>query len=324
VIQEIHDPDQPVLCPAPLQPGDRVRFVSPASTPDKEGVWRRARILESWGLRVDFGDHAFDERGYLAGCDEYRLADFNEALRDPEIRAIFATRGGKGSYRIASKLDFAAAQRDPKFVVGFSDITALHLSLWKRCRLIGIHGALVGADDEIAAETIQALRASLMTTDNIVLKSENAEPTSVLTTSGEATGVLLGGSFGMVATAAGWALPDLAGAILLLEAVNMAHGQVDRHWTMLSESGFFEGLEGVVFGQFFGFRSHGSWTVFDYLQEHLDRLNVPVLGGLPLGHGECPRATPIGAMAHMDASAGVLTVMPRVTEFPEKTPRSPK
>ena len=302
------------LSPAPLQPGDRVRFVSPASTPDRARVMRGAGILESWGLEVDFGAHLFDELGFLAGCDEDRLSDFNTALRDPKIRAIFATRGGKGSYRIADQLDFAAARRDPKFIVGFSDITALHLSLWKHARLIGMHGGLAGVGDQIAAETSDALRGALMTTDPILLTSELAEPTSALTTEGQARGVLLGGNFSMVATAAGWALPDLSGAILLLEAVNMARGQVDRDWTMLAKSGYLDGLAGVAFGQFSGFRNQGSWTVFDYLRQHLDRLNVPVLGGLPLGHGAGPRAVPIGAIAHLDASAGTLTVMPSAVE----------
>src|SRR3712207_335460 len=97
-----------IQLPRPVSPGDKVRFVSPASTPDREAVLSRARILESWGFSVDFGRHAYAARGYLAGSDEERLADFNEALRDPTVRAIFATRGGKGSYRIADRLDFEA------------------------------------------------------------------------------------------------------------------------------------------------------------------------------------------------------------------------
>jgi len=114
-------PRDGILVPPPLRPGDRVRFVSPGSTPDKASVLRHVELLENWGLDVEVGVHAFDERGFLAGRDEDRLSDFNGALRDPAIRAIFATRGGKGCHRIADRLDFQAAQRDPKFLVGFSD-----------------------------------------------------------------------------------------------------------------------------------------------------------------------------------------------------------
>ena len=93
--------------------GDRVRFVSPASTPDREAVARGAELLRSWGLDVEIAPHAFDTQGYLAGHDADRLSDLNDALRDPGVRAVFATRGGKGAYRIAADLDVAAARADP-------------------------------------------------------------------------------------------------------------------------------------------------------------------------------------------------------------------
>src|SRR5262249_46363076 len=162
--------------------------------------------------------NAFRVEDYLAGTDEERLADLNAALRDPEVRAIFATRGGKGAYRIADRLDFDAARRDPKFLVGFSDITILHLSLWTHCRLVGIHGALLadGGEADVAAETESSLRRALMTSEGAVLIARCEEPTAALTTAGTATGRLIGGNLDMVATAAGWALPDLDGAILLL------------------------------------------------------------------------------------------------------------
>lgn len=128
----------PVLSPTPLRPGDVVRFVSPASPPTQEGVSHGTEILQSWGLRVQLARNVFSRcprLDYLAGTDEERLADFNEALCDPDVRAIIATRGGKGAYRIADKIDFAAARADPKFVVGFSEITILHLALWQRLAL---------------------------------------------------------------------------------------------------------------------------------------------------------------------------------------------
>src|SRR5215216_4733865 len=115
----------PVLTPPPLRAGDKVRLVSPASSTDREFILQRARILESWGLKVDFGQHAFKKLSYLAGTDEERLSDLNTAFRDPEVRAIYTTGGGKGSYRIADGIDFDAVRRDPKFLIGFSDINIL-------------------------------------------------------------------------------------------------------------------------------------------------------------------------------------------------------
>lgn len=96
--------EPPILVPPRLKAGDKIRFVSPASTPEKEAVLARAKVLESWGFHVDFGSHAFDKFGYLAGRDEDRLADLNEALRDPEVRAIFATRAARAPFAFRSNL----------------------------------------------------------------------------------------------------------------------------------------------------------------------------------------------------------------------------
>jgi muramoyltetrapeptide carboxypeptidase len=123
-----------------------------------------------------------------------------------------------------------------------------------------------------------------------------------------AEGVLLGGNLDSIATAAGWALPPLDGAILLLEAVNMYLGQVDRQLTMLRKAGHLAGLAGVALGQFTGFQPSGTFTIVDLLREHLDPLRVPVLGGLPLGHGDDPLGTLVGTTAILDATSQELTV----------------
>lgn len=298
------------LMPPPLRPGDKVRFVSPASPPEKDRVLRNAEILKGWGLRVDFGEHAFCKHDYLAGTDEQRLADLNAALRDPDVRAIFATRGGKGSYRIADRLDFSAARGDPKFVIGFSDITALHLSLLKNCRQAGIHGAFfIGPnEEEVSPYTRDSLRRALMTTEDVVVHSRPEEPTSRLTTGGTARGPLVGGNLDMVATSVGWALPDLHGAILLLEAIGLYRGQVDRQMTMLRKAGHLDGLAGIAIGQFTDFEFDRRYSVIDILREHLAELGVPVLGGLPLGHGNSPASILLGAVAELDAEAGTLAI----------------
>ncbi len=296
--------------PRKLRHGDKVRFVSPASTPDQQSVLQAAEALGHWGLRVDYGPHAFHRNGFLAGTDDQRLGDLNAAFRDEEVRAIFATRGGKGSYRIADRLDFTAARNDPKLLVGFSDITVLHLALWKHCGLGGVHGALVTdhANGSSANET--SLRSVLMDDELVVLHPRPSEPTGALTTSGHAEGVLLGGNLDSIATAAGWALPSLEGSILLLEAIGMGLGQMDRQLTMLRKAGHLAGLAGVAIGQFTDILPVSGVTCIDLLREHLEHLGVPVLGGLPLGHGDEPLSTPLGSLATLDADAKTLTVVP--------------
>lgn len=306
-----------VLLPAKLEPGDRVRLVSPASTPTREGLDQCASLLASWGLRVEIAPHALDQYGYLAGTDKHRLADFNDALRDPGVKAIFATRGGKGAYRIADGLDFAAARQNPKLLVGFSEITILHLALWKHSRVAGIHGGIVSWNVGTALpQQIERLRSMVMTTDEVRVIRDNHEPTARLTTHGSASGFLMGGNQDMMAAAAGWALPDVRGAILLLEDVDKRLGHMDRQLTMLQNAGHLRGIAGIALGRYHlcgsDATTQGDWTTLDVLRDRLHRLHVPILGGLPLGHGENPEAVPLGTMATLDADAGTLTVKPAV------------
>jgi muramoyltetrapeptide carboxypeptidase len=296
------------LLPLSLQAGDRVRLVSPASTPSEDDVRHFASILESWGLRVELGKHVFSQVGYLAGADEERLADMNEALRDEGVRAIFATRGGKGSYRIADRLDFRAALANPKFVVGFSDITALHLALYRACRLVGMHGAISDRiTTSVGQESAARLRGALTTTDPIVVQSDPSESTSSLTTRGQATGRLVGGNLDTLSICAGWALPSLDGCILVIEAIEMGLGQVDRQLTMLAKAGHLKGVQGIAVGQFTKFHAVvNGWSILDVLRDHFSHMEVPILGGLPIGHGANARAIPIGTQAVLDADAGSL------------------
>ncbi|WP_412474588.1 hypothetical protein ACK83U_10370 [Rhizobium sp. WW22] len=147
-----------------------------------------------------------------------------------------------------------------------------------------------------------------MTTEDVVIAARPEEPTSRLTTSGTAEGRLIGGNLDMVAASAGWALPDMHGAILLLEAIGLYPGQVDRQMTMLRKAGHLYGLLGVAIGQFTNFEFDRSYSVIDILREHLAELKVPILGGLPLGHGDRPASAFIGAIAELDAKAGILAI----------------
>jgi len=301
------------VLPARLQPGDRVRLISPASTPTREGVERCVKVMQSWGLKPEIGEHVFDEYGYLAGKDKDRLADVNDAIRDPGVRAICATRGGKGAYRIAGDLDFAAMSKNPKPYIGFSENTIIELALWKHCRTSSIHGGIVSWNiDSMGQENIERLRRMLMTTESVTVRLHDDEPTSVLTTKGRATGFLMGGNQDMVATAAGWALPSLEGAILLLEDVDKRLGFIDRQLTMLENAGHLAGIRGVAIGRYYlcgpDETTQGSWTAIDVLRDRLHRLNVPILGGLPLGHGKNTESVPLGTLATLDTKTGTLTV----------------
>ncbi len=243
-----------------------------------------------------------------------RLADLNDSLREPGVRAILATRGGKGAYRIASGLDFAAARRDPKPLMGFSDITILHLVLWQGCRLAGFHGPPAGWQECYDIQAAQALRRALMQPHPVTVHQDPAELTAKVLVEGRATGVLMGGNLGTIGRSVGWACPSFDGAILLIEDVDKYIGAMDRTLTQLLESGCLDGLMGVAVGQSIRCAEErpGKWSIVDLLYDRLGPHGVPILGGLPIGHGAHAETIPLGATATLDTTTRTLTVEPGV------------
>lgn len=297
-----------------LQPGDRVRIVSPASWPEGDEVVDLVTVLGSWGFEAEIAEHAETRHGYMAGTDQQRLADLNAAIADPGVRAIVATRGGAGAYRIAPSVDAAALRRDPKPIVGFSDISYLHLAALHGAGVGGIHGCLVGANAQRSAR-------QLLTTDEPLTVHADATAVSAgATTSGRASGRLLGGNLFAVAGSVGVGLPAFDGAILFLEDLRKhGLGVVDRQLTQLLASGTLEGVAGVVLGSFEQFDSlrDRGWSLLDVFADRLGSLGVPILGGLPCGHALSgddglpdQMCLPIGATVEIDAETGVLTCRP--------------
>ncbi|BAL88587.1 putative muramoyltetrapeptide carboxypeptidase [Actinoplanes missouriensis 431] len=322
--------------PEPLRPGDLVALVSPAGPVRPEQAEGAARVLRGWGLRTRLGPHALGRRDFLAGTDDERLADLNDALRDPEVRGVICLRGGYGTQRIADRLDFEAVRADPKLLMGFSDITALHAALWCETGLATVHGP-TGASLPDSAE---AARRALMTSEPITLTGEKPTGAAPAVERGLAvasaergvavagaergvavagtergvavsgtllgravSGVLLGGNLTMLASNVGTPHQlDLRGAILLLEETGEAPYRVDRMLVQLERSGSLDGLAGIVLGRFLPREPH------EVIAEHVERLGVPVLHGLKIGHDGPQAAVGLGVPAHLDPEAGTLTV----------------
>jgi muramoyltetrapeptide carboxypeptidase len=300
--------------PAALRPGDVVTLVSPSGPVAPERVAPGVELLAGWGLRVRLGTHAYARRGYFGGDDALRAADLNAALADPQVRGVLCTRGGYGAQRVVDAVDMAAVRRDPKVVLGFSDITALQLALWRGARLATLHGPGVAwRDDRTPALSAESLRAALMGTGPVVVKRDPAEPTAALSVPGTARGTLLGGNLCLLTSSVGTPdMPDLTGAVLLLEEVDEPPYKVDRMLTHLRRAGALRGLAGVAIGQFTRCADDWPVTVTDVLADRLGDLGVPVLGGLPIGHGYGQLTVPVGTPATLDVAAGVLTVEPAV------------
>ena len=303
-----------VLRPPALRPGDEVRLVSPAGPTLPERVTRGIELLTHWGLRPTVGRHAYAQKGYLAGADGDRLADLNDAFRDPNVRGIVCTRGGYGSQRIVDDIDMDAVRADPKVVVGFSDITALQLALWRGARLATVHGpGAAWLDERTGPEAAESLRRAVMSAEPAVLKAREVEETFPVRRPGAAPGpvtaVLLGGNLCLLCATVGTPdLPDVTGAILLIEEVGEPPYKVDRMLVHLRRAGVLNGIAGVAVGQFTDCADAWPTSIVDVLDEHLAPLGVPVLGGLPIGHGRDQLSVGLGVPATLDVAGGMLTV----------------
>lgn len=299
----------PTLHPNVLRAGDAVALVSPAGPLAESRVQAAVQELTSWGLRPRVYPHALDTHSFYAGTDEHRVADLNDALAEPEIRAVLCNRGGYGAQRILAHVDFDAVRRDPKLLIGFSDITALHGALWTKARLATVHGPVAG-QLELGGLFASTIRHALMSTEPVVVEASADEPTYRVRTSGIAEGILLGGNLSMLSTCIGTPyMPDLEGAILLIEDVNEAAYRIDRLLTHLLNCGILQGVAGVAVGQF-SEPGNGNAVIksADVLIERLGDLGIPVLGGLSIGHGDRNIAVSLGTYARLDAERGTLTV----------------
>jgi muramoyltetrapeptide carboxypeptidase len=296
--------------PSVLRPGDCVRLVSPSGPVRAERLELGIKLLTDWGLRVSVGRYVHEHAGYLAGRDEQRLADLNDALRDPTLRAVIATRGGYGVQRIVDGLDLDAVRADPKLVVGFSDITALQLALWRGAGLPTVHGpGGAWVPERTGPVSAESLRHALMSADPVTVRVDETVESAPVRVAGIARGVLLGGNLSMLVSTVGTVdMPDLTGAILLLEDVNEAPYKVDRMLTHLRRGGALRGLAGVALGHFTNCADTWPTTIVDVLNDHLISSGVPVLGGLPIGHGPDQLTVALGVESTLDALAGTLTV----------------
>jgi muramoyltetrapeptide carboxypeptidase len=297
--------------PARLRRGDLVAVIAPCGWVRPELATAVTGALTAWGLRVRVGSNALRRHFYLAGTDEERLADFNEAFRDPSVRAVLCLRGGYGAQRIVDGIDFDAVRADPKLFMGFSDITALHVALWCETRLATLHGPTASyLATHPESVTVSGMRRALMTNDPVIMTPDEQEETSSVRTVGQAEGLLLGGNLTLLATTVGTRhRPDLRGAILMIECANEEPYRIDRSLVQLKRAGWLDAVAGVAVGQFTNCTDDGPTpTVQQVLTEQLGSLGVPVLGGLPFGHGDQQTALGLGVPAVLDAGSGTLTV----------------
>lgn len=284
-----------------LKDGDLIGVCSPAGPVEAEELRPGITALESLGFRVRLSPHALVKTAYLAGDDELRLQDFHGLFLDDEVKAILCARGGYGTLRLFERVDFELIRRHPKILVGYSDITALLLAVFKRARLITVHGPVLrdltkrqGANLDFLIRLVTSCEAPAI---------EFAEATVLR--QGSAAGRVLGGNLSLVTRLLGTPfMPSLKGALLFLEEKGEALYRVDRMLTHLRLSGSLNGCAGVLAGSFVD--CGDSSEVESLIQDRLGHLPVPIMVGLPIGHGEANTALPLGVRAVLDTNRRVL------------------
>jgi muramoyltetrapeptide carboxypeptidase len=310
--------------PRRLAPGQTVGLVAPSAAANEPERLRFAlETVESLGFRVRPGVHLFERDGYLAGTDAARAADLNDMFADDAVDAIWCARGGYGASRILPLLDFARMRANPKPLIGYSDITALHMAMHTQAGLVSFHGPV--AWRALTPYTLGELQRVVFAPEAPVRlgapppfeqRPGQVEAENRVTTlhPGRARGRLLGGNLCLMAHLVGTPyFPDLRGAILFLEDVDEPYYRIDRMLTQLWLAGALAGVAGVAFGKFTeGGPSPGfvqNRVLEDILGERCQALKIPAMAGLMIGHVENQTTVPIGCLAELDAEARTLTLL---------------
>lgn len=283
----------------------QIRIVAPASPRmecDKDGILEGFKQM---GMEASFGAHAFDFERFMAGSDAHRAQDLTEAFSDPAVDMIVALRGGYGSGRLLSLLDYDLIRARAKPFFGFSDITALQLGLLAKAGVISFSGMI--ASYLLRENAPQIKEAFRRICAREPLRFEGLKTRG----SGTVSGRLIGGNLSVMAGLIGTPyMPDLTGAVLVLEEVAEEPYKIDRVLTQFKQAGIFEKISGVVLGDFYKCFAKDplDGTVEEVLHEHFDCLGKPVVSGLKYSHNQNAVILPIGALADLDADKGILKV----------------
>lgn len=283
----------------------RVEIVAPSSPKsdcDKTGILQG---FADMGVEAAFAPHAFDADRFLAGTDQNRASDVMNAFLNPDVDIVCALRGGYGSARLLELLDFEKIKKHAKPFFGFSDTTALQLGLWTKCGLISYTGFMAGFLVRDNAKVMKKAFVALLDKKPIVVKKlKKMAP-------GRAEGPLIGGNLSVMTSLIGTPfMPDLTGAVLLIEEVREEPYVVDRLLTQMKQAGCFDQLAGIVLAGFHQCvaKDAADGTIEDVLNDHFHDMKIPVVKNCSYTHGNNELILPIGAVARLDANKGTLTI----------------
>jgi muramoyltetrapeptide carboxypeptidase len=301
--------------PPRLAPGSRVALIAPAGPLlEKDDLARAQELCRALDYEPLLAVHADSHHGYLAGSDEERLADLNQALWDPSIDAVWCLRGGFGATRILDRVAFDPVGKRPKAIIGFSDITALLNAVTSRTGVITFHGpvarAAMPAFSRLHFERVLACAEPAGRLGRLPQAPDVLVPLEdriVALRGGVAEGPLIGGNLSLLQCLIGTAhAPNYDGAILFLEDADEALYRVDRMLAHLRSAGILARLAGAIIGRFTGLdrsSNDGALGLDEVLATYFLPLEIPVAYGFPVGHIDAQWTLPLGVRARLDADA---------------------
>ena len=296
--------------PPKLNKGDLIGILTPASpVADAARIEKGVRYLESLGYRTKLGQNVGKVNGYLAGTDEERATDLHAMFSDKRVKAIICVRGGYGTPRLLSLLNYKLIARNPKIFVGYSDITALQLAFWKKCSLITFHGPMAGVEmaNQIDPFTEEMFWQCVTSTKKLGRLSLPEEPKVETLHTGKASGRLLGGNLSLIVSLLGTQYqPGFTDSILFIEEIEEEPYRVDRMMTQLYNSNVFSKSNGMLLGQFTDCNpkdpTKPSLITEEVLQDSAAKFAKPTLANLPFGHISKKMTLPAGLRVKMDAT----------------------
>jgi len=307
--------------PKRLYPGDTIGVIAPASPGDLDSSMAGVSWLGEQGFRVRLGMNVDQTLGYLAGSDNQRAADINAMFASPEIDGIVCLRGGYGTMRLLDLLDYDVIRTHPKVFVGYSDITALHLSIGQRTGLVTFHGPMVSSDmgKGLSDYTWDSFSRAITTSEPLgaVINPSNVDPPEFIVP-GRTRGYLTGGNLSLITGTLGTPYEiDTRGKILCLEEVGEAPYRMDRMLTQLLLAGKLQDAAGIVVAVCNDCDDKDdspSFTLEEVLRDRLGGLSKPVLYNLHFGHTTEKATLPLGAMAILGTDIGGLVVIETATK----------
>ncbi len=314
---ETHKPR--LIKPKRLVEGATVALIAPSSPPSEEKLAKGIANLTQFGFKIVEGKSLRAHNGYLAGTDAERLADLHWAFQNPEIDAVWCIRGGYGAGRLLPNLDYEIIRRNPKPLIGYSDVTALHLAIHQRTGLVTFHGPVAASD--YPEDTLLHFRSMLMQpmapyiiaapTEGIEFEPPEYQPFVI--TPGQASGALTGGNLALLSSLAGTPFaPVFKKKIVFIEDVGEQPYRLDRMLTQLLQATDLAQAAGIALGVFNDCQpkpDSPSLSLPDALRDRLGGLGIPVVYGIPFGHVAHQATFPYGIEAKLDADRMVLTIL---------------